>query len=155
VHVTCREATAADLDAIERIEHACFPDEPWSRASLAQELVRPGGIAWVALADGIVAGFALGVMGGDVLDVWQVAVDPARQRAGVGRRLVDALHAAAVAPGRCERASRAVLEVRVDNGAAIAMYVACGYRDVRVRRRYYADGCDARVMERTLSSQPQ
>ena len=150
MHVTCREATAADLDAMERIERACFPGEAWSRASLGEELVRPGGIAWIALADGDVAGFALGVMGGDVLDVLQVAVDPARQRVGVGRRLVDALHAAAVAPGRCERACRAMLEVRVDNGAAISMYLACGYRDVHVRRRYYADGCDARVMGREL-----
>ncbi len=150
MRVTFREATAADLDAMVRIEDVCFPGEAWSRASLAEELERPGGIAWVAVMGGDVAGFALGMMGGDVLDVLQVAVDPARQRAGVGRGLVGALHAAAVAPGRCERASEAFLEVRVDNVAAIAMYLACGYCDVHIRRRYYSDGCDARVMRRDL-----
>jgi ribosomal-protein-alanine N-acetyltransferase len=144
-----REATVADLDAIERIEHACFPHDTWSRESLAYAMARAGGVAWVAAHGGSVVGFGLGVVGGDVLDVLQVAVDPSLRRMGVGRALVGALHDAVRHVAR-----EAILEVRVDNGSAIAMYRACGYEDIHVRRRYYADGCDARVMRRTLADPP-
>ncbi len=135
-----REATLADLDAIHRIEVACFPMEPWSRASLAEELHRPGVVALVAHDGDGIAGFALGLVVIDTMDVLQVAVDPARQRRGTGRALVQGLHMAAPS------AEQAFLEVRVDNTAAIAMYLACGYVDIHVRRRYYSDGCDARIM---------
>ncbi len=138
--MTVREATLADLDAMHRIELACFPAEPWSRASLAEELHRPGIVALVAEDDDGVTGFALGLMVIDTMDVLQIAVDPARQRRGTGRALVQALHAAA------PFAAQAFLEVRVDNAPAIAMYLACGYVEIHVRRRYYSDGCDARIL---------
>jgi ribosomal-protein-alanine N-acetyltransferase len=145
VSVSVRAATVADLDAVERIERACFPHDAWSRESLANGMSRAGGVACVATCDGEVVGFGLGVLGGDVLDVLQVAVDPSRRRLGVGRSIVGALHDAVA-----RVASEAILEVRVDNASAIAMYRNCGYGDIHVRRRYYADGCDARVMRRAL-----
>ena len=76
--------------------------------------------------------------------VWHlmnVAVAPERRRAGVARRLISRLleEAAGELPF--------TLEVRVSNGAAIAMYESFGFRSAGVRPRYYHDnGEDALIM---------
>ncbi len=140
------EARASDLDAVVLLEAACFQHEAWSRNMLASELDRPAGIFLVARtsATDAIVGYAIALRAGDVLEVLKVAVDPASRRSGAGRALVGALHAAA------GWADEAWLEVRTDNPGARALYHACGYEDVGVRKRYYADGCDAWVMRRAL-----
>ena len=52
------------------------------------------------------------------------------------------------APARCDAAAAAVLEVRADNGGALALYAAHGFGEGGRRRRDYPDGCDALLMER-------
>jgi [ribosomal protein S18]-alanine N-acetyltransferase len=42
----------------------------------------------------------------------------------------------------------AVLDVRADNSAAVALYEKLGFERTAVRRRYYATGGDALVMIR-------
>jgi ribosomal-protein-alanine N-acetyltransferase len=155
--MTVREATAADLDALCAIESACFPDDPWSRGMLAEELVRPGGIVLVAEATAASAyrttgspsspglsGFAIGWAVLDELHVLQVAVRPEVRRAGLGRALVMALHA------RAPHAEVAWLEVRHDNLAAITLYERLEYAAIARRPRYYSDGSDCVVMRATL-----
>jgi len=135
-----RDADARDTDVLERLERACFPDEPWSRRMVEDELVRPGGIVVVADAPDGVVGSAMGWFVLDELHVLRVAVFGAHRGAGIGRALVRALHA------RATGADAAWLEVRRDNAPAIAMYASLGYAPIAVRPRYYTDGCDALVL---------
>ncbi len=176
--IVVEEARASDLDGVVALELACFGHEAWSRGMLASELDRPAGSFLVARAHPdagadpdaaqgraaavergraaprplnptpSIVGYAIALRAGDVLEVLKVAVDPAGRRCGAGRRLVAALHAAA------GWADEAWLEVRTDNPGARALYLACGYEDAGVRKRYYADGCDAWVMRRTLRETP-
>ena len=46
------------------------------------------------------------------------------------------------------KAERLLLEVREDNGDALAFYDARGFRELARRPRYYRDGATAVVMER-------
>ena len=46
--------------------------------------------------------------------------------------------------------SRAFLEVRITNKAAIEMYKKLGYKIGHVQKLYYMDGDDAYVMEKEL-----
>ena len=71
-----------------------------------------------------------------------MAVDPALQGKGYGRKLMEALEAEA------PRAETAFLEVRRDNVAGIAMYDRLGYAIIGTRTRYYEDGCDALVLRK-------
>ena len=48
-------------------------------------------------------------------------------------------------------AGRALLEVRFDNAAAIALYRTFGFETMTVRRDYYGPGVDAWVMGRPLT----
>ncbi len=139
-----REATAGDVDAILALQPVCFPEDPWTRGMLEEELRRAGGIFIATGAVGDPAAFAIGwnVLG--ELHVLQVAVCPRLRRAGAGTRLMLELERRAVG------AEAAWLEVRSDNDAAIGMYGSIGYRQVGRRPRYYVDGCDALLLRKTL-----
>jgi len=77
-------------------------------------------------------------------DVHTIGVDPAWQRQGIGRALLNALLAKAD-----EAHAPVFLEVRTDNGAAIGLYEAHGFHRIGLRRRYYQpSGADAYTMAR-------
>ena len=77
-------------------------------------------------------------------EIHTIGVDPAYQRRGIGRELLRGLLAVADAA-----AATVFLEVRTDNDAAIALYVAEGFATVGLRRRYYRpSGADAYTMRR-------
>ena len=78
-------------------------------------------------------GFAIMHFGQDVAHLLLLAVHPAWQRLGVGRRLIDWLEKSARVAG----ISRIMLEVRNKNTAAQAFYQALGYRSVKLLPRYY------------------
>ncbi len=139
-----RVSSLEDLPALMELQARCFPVDAWSEAALRAEISRADGVSCVVEVDARVAGFGFAWVVGETLEILQVAVDPLARRSGLGRRIVEQLHA-----GRGE-AEQAFLEVRADNEAALALYRASGYTDVHVRRRYYADGCDARILRRPL-----
>src|SRR5699024_10388778 len=91
------------------------------------------------------AGYAVSMALGDVVDLQRILVRPDRRRSGLASALLDDLLAH---PGA---ADRMLLEVSEDNAAAVAFYAAHGFHRIDVRRRYYRDGTDALVLQRTLS----
>jgi ribosomal-protein-alanine N-acetyltransferase len=139
-----RRLTYADLPQVVAIERRAFP-APWSLAMFVLELSRPGGICLVATSDERIAGYCICSRHDTVWHLMDIAVDPDRRRAGIARRLIEALLAAL--PGRHEQVT---LEVRRSNHAAMALYEAFGFKVAGVRRRYYSDnGEDALIMWRT------
>jgi [ribosomal protein S18]-alanine N-acetyltransferase len=129
--------------AVAAIEAASSPS-PWSDRLFAGEFDSPAeSRTWlVAVDDDTVVGFIGALFVADEAHVMNVAVDPARRRDGVGRRLLAALVA--------EASNRGVrhlsLEVRPSNTAARRLYQRFGLAPAGVRRRYYPDGEDALVM---------
>ncbi|MGM0517096.1 MAG: ribosomal protein S18-alanine N-acetyltransferase [Pseudomonadota bacterium] len=146
---TCDWAALAgeDLPEIVAIEEAAHP-YPWSEA-IFEDCLRAGYRLDGAFDRGRLLGYSV-VMA--VLDEWHLlnlCVDPASQRRGVGRYLLDRLLGAA----RDDRVSSVILEVRAGNRAAIALYESAGFADIGHRKAYYPapDGReDARVMRRLL-----
>ena len=96
-------------------------------------------------ADGVVAYGVVSVVGG-VADLDNLTVRGDHERRGIGRWLLGLLLDAAVD----RNAGEVLLEVRHDNGPAIALYAADGFAAISRRRSYYAPGMDAIVMRRDL-----
>jgi len=95
-------------------------------------------------------GFCIGMVAPDVTHILVIAVNKARQRGGVGRRLLSQMESIAR-----ERGSEAlVLEVRPSNESARGFYAVLGFEQIGVRRGYYpaAKGQreDALVMKKSL-----
>lgn len=144
--VVLRPMVAADLDAVLEIESG-FP-APWTRDMFVQELTQPENSAqWVATWRSRVIGYALWWCVADEVHIVNLAVHPHHRRRGVARQLLGTAFDAA----RDRGLTLATLEVRVHNGAAIALYESMGFQRIAVRKAYYADnGEDALVMLKSL-----
>lgn len=92
--------------------------------------------------DKIPAGFIIFWIIADELHILNVAIHPDYQRRGLGRKLVSHAIEHAIEA----HAGFATLEVRKNNHAAIHLYKKLGFKTLNIRRKYYADGEDARVM---------
>lgn len=155
--LAARRLDAGCARAMWELERRCF-SLPWSeeqcRAAFGQ-----GAFAAFGLWEGprLVAYISLYLVGAPAppsyapcgeLEILNLAVEPAARRRGCGRRLLRL----ALQAGRKMGMQKALLEVREHNGAALALYRACGFVLAGRRRRYYADtGEDALVLERPLA----
>ncbi len=129
------EMQSEDLPAVLDIERASHVD-PWRESFFAEELTKPQALSLVArLKDNRrrIVGYICVWLVADEVQIFNLAVDPAVRRRGVGRRLLlAALHKA------CERNARvAFLEVRRSNQAAQQLYQSVGFRPSGLRPNYY------------------
>jgi len=136
-----RRATDGDLDAIARLEHDCLGASAWSPTLLR------GAVDSMLVLDDL-AGYALVRVSGDTADLDRIAVAPAYQGRGLGRRLLDAVIATAAGRG----AESLMLEVAHDNAAALRLYSSGGFIRLSTRSSYYGPGTDAVVMRRWLAA---
>ena len=143
-----RPATAADTDAIARLERENLGQDAWSPA-----LVEDGvagtlpSVRYLVAEDGDqVVGYAVVSVVAEISELQRIAVDVAHRRAGLATRLLDEVVELAKRGG----ADQLLLEVREDNADALAFYEARGFAEIDRRPRYYRDGGTAVVMQRPI-----
>lgn len=144
-----RPAAGADIDALVAVETAVFTGDRLSRRSFARHIASPSAALLVAEDEAGLAGYCLVLFrtGASSARLYSIAVAPGRQGKGTGGFLLDAAERATVA-----RACHTLrLEVREDNGGAIALYRRRDYRPSGRREDYYEDGMPALRFEKTLN----
>lgn len=166
-----RAMVPADLVDVIALEHALFPEDPWTPEMFADEVAQPpesrlyliaeadagdGGVADGDIVNGrgaecgrAMAGYAglMFIPGGTQADVLTIAVRPAYWGQGIGSALLGALLDAA----RDRGCTEVFLEVRADNPRAHGLYRRRGFEELGVRRGYYQpSGVDAIVMRKDL-----
>jgi ribosomal-protein-alanine N-acetyltransferase len=137
-----------DLDAIAEIARDSFPN-PWTRQMFVQELTaQPLSKSYVLRTDGeAVAAFCTCWIVLDELHINTVAVRPALRQRGFARRLLEHVLRDAAERG----ATRAFLEVRRSNVAAVRLYQNLGFSTQAVRSAYYTNPVeDALLLARQL-----
>jgi len=169
VPFSVRDFKSADFDTLWRIDQSCFPSGiAYSRAELRFYIRRPASFTLVAAGaasgdspevvsgeekssqssvDGATAGFIVAEAGprarGHIITIDVIA---AARRFGVGSLLLRAAEDRLIL-AEC----RAVeLETAVDNASALAFYKRHGYNAIKTFPRYYSNGVDALVLEKTL-----
>lgn len=129
------DATAdADIDAVAALERESFTN-PWSRETLVWELANSDVTRAYLLRneeDKVVA-FCMCWVVFDELHINTVAVAPPHRRLGLASTLLRQVIDEAIAAG----ASKATLEVRASNTAAIALYERLGFHVAARRPAYY------------------
>ncbi|MFE5293664.1 ribosomal protein S18-alanine N-acetyltransferase [Isoptericola sp. NPDC056618] len=140
-----RPLASADFDRVLQLERVLFGAGAWTYGMLADELAAlgrwyvvaepagPDAVAVYGIGPKPVVGYAGLWFDGDVAQVMTIGVDPHYQRHGVGRALLEAL----VGRARKLKAEAVLLEVRVDNEPALALYERHGFERIGLRRRYY------------------
>lgn len=147
-----RRARLADLDALVALEVEAFSADRVSRAQYRRHLVSASARVLVAIQGSQLAGAALVLFrrGSQVARLYSLATANRSRGSGIGAALMGAAEAAAL-----ERGCRSMrLEVRVDNRAAIALYVRAGYDVIGRYAGYYADGSDALRCGKALREAP-
>lgn len=143
-----RPAGLEDLDPIARLEQDSFPEDQVSRRSFRYFLKKPWSPVIAAFIEGRLAGYALAAVrrNGRSVRLYSIAVDPRFGRRGVGWALLQACEKFALAQGK----TALTLEVRYDNGPAIALYEKFGFRLFGEHPDYYSDGATALRYEKAL-----
>lgn len=146
-----RDLTEADLDRVAQLEREVFGVSAWSPRLIAEEF-KYGFSRWRGVdLDGSLSAYAVYGFDGDAFHLMNLVVDPTVRGTGLGRALMADL----LTEARNLKVPEVWLEVAVTNVAALALYRAHGFEDVRVRKKYYQpEGLDAQVMRLRMSSRP-
>jgi [ribosomal protein S18]-alanine N-acetyltransferase len=146
---TIRDYQPDDFDVLWRMDQECFaPGIAYSKAELRAYIRNRGSFTLVAVhgESGEPQGFLV-AYGGPVGHIITIDVGSAFRRLGVGSLLLNAAEARLRSAG-----SRAAgLETAVDNIGALAFYKRHGYSVVRTWPRYYSNGLDALVLQKSLA----
>lgn len=139
-----------DFEQLWKLDQVCFSREiAYSRDELAYYLRAPRALCFVAEENARPVGFILGhQQRGGVGHVVTLDVAPHIQRGGLGSILIQKLEAGFATLG-CDSL---MLEVAVDNRAALSFYKKHGFCVVKTLRRYYPGGLDGLLMGKKLST---
>lgn len=141
-----------DLAQVLVIERASFPaTSAWKRAHFLHEMhANPYAFNRVLREGRRVLGYASLWCLDDELRINNLAVREDARGRGLGRKLLDAILREARELG----CTRATLEVRPSNVAALALYRSAGFVEVGCRKNYYAlEREDAILMDRSLAGE--
>jgi ribosomal-protein-alanine N-acetyltransferase len=141
-----------DVPALVALERLCF-SQPWTARNFRDAMAdRERGLVLVLrgaappddAGRGLLAYCSFQTVV-DEMHIHNLAVHPARQGRGLGRRLLEL----SLAVGARRGAERALLEVRQSNWAAQRLYRSLGFQGVAVRRGYYTQPAeDALILEK-------
>jgi ribosomal-protein-alanine N-acetyltransferase len=130
-----RRAKETDLPEIMPIERASFPT-PWSEQGMRRELCgQNGAVYYVAEVDGHVVGYVGAWIYAREVHILTIAVDVTWRGQGLGEILMLTI----LEHGQQMGCNRAVLEYRLSNFVAEALYRKLGFVAVGIRPGYYTD----------------
>lgn len=131
-----RDPATANAGALALLHGRAFgAGHAWNARALRDLREMAGAILVVASEGDAPTGFALLAGALDTRDLLTLAVDPDRQRRGIGAALLSC----ALASAREDGAERVLLEVGTLNRGAIALYRQAGFHEIARRANYYQD----------------
>ena len=133
-----------NIPAAVAIEVELFHIQPWSEAQFWSELAADDRVLFAAMVDGELVGYADLRVAADEAEILNLAVRKANQSQGIGYALLRKMLETAEQAG----VPKVLLEARVGNDTAIALYERNGFSIVGQRPNYYALGVHAVLMER-------
>jgi ribosomal-protein-alanine N-acetyltransferase len=154
LEVRIRKARKADIDRIIDIERSWQHLSHWSIDSYYRLLNDDSFTSsFVAEVDGekgrpSIVGFVIFHIAADVSEIYNIAVESAHARSGIGNELMRA----AVNESGKRSARKVLLEVRKSNNPAINFYLKFNFKITGDRKNYYSNPIeDAYVMELAIS----
>lgn len=153
---TLRQFQPGDLESVMSINQVCLP-ENYAPIFFIDIHERSPATFIVAEEDGRLAGYAMCRIETGFSSfsrtrltkkghVVSIAVLPEHRRKGLGSKLVKKVLMAM----ELYKAKECFLEVRLSNHQAVGMYNRLGFSEIRIKRKYYADGEAAFMMAKKL-----
>ena len=129
-----RRMEKRDLLQVEAIEISLFSDA-WSEQGFEDTLNSPYVISLVVIdeAEDTILGYIIMYVSFEEGEISNVAVAKSAQNRGIGSALMQAI----LEKGLVESVTRFILEVRVSNTPAIALYNKFEFTEIGIRRDFY------------------
>jgi ribosomal-protein-alanine N-acetyltransferase len=154
LEVRIRKARKGDIDRIIDIERSWQHLSHWSIDSYYRLLNDDSFTSsFVAETEGErgranIVGFVIFHIAADVSEIYNIAVESAHARSGIGNELMKA----AVQESGRRNARKVILEVRKSNHPAINFYLKFNFKTTGDRKNYYSNPIeDAYIMELEIS----
>ncbi|HBW46953.1 TPA: ribosomal-protein-alanine N-acetyltransferase [bacterium] len=122
------------ISEILEIEHESY-SLPWSERMFLAEFENELGISFGYEVNGKLVGFIFAWMIFEDIHINNIAVAQAERRKGIGRKLLEHTFNEV----RKKGVTKAMLEVRPSNKAALELYSQYGFKLMSVRKKYYTD----------------
>ena len=141
--ILIRNAVHEDIPALCELERQCF-SLPWSERAFEDFFANGCSVTLAALIDGKICGYVgMNLLYGDG-EITNIAVSENYRRMGIGKALICAL-------SNTDGLERLLLDVRVSNTAARALYEKCGFTADGIRKGFYSNPReDALLMSREI-----
>jgi ribosomal-protein-alanine N-acetyltransferase len=138
-----RKADSRDVAKLYALEKELFAVEnfPLSKGSFAYHV--RNNMLYLAEVDGNLAGYVLVLIKRNNAKLYSLGVGEAYRGKKIAESLLEQTSKKLMVLGF----KRALLEVRIDNEVAIALYKRAGFSVVKRLKAFYRDGCDAYLME--------
>lgn len=144
-----RPARLQDLDSLVNVENQAFTIDRFNRRSFRYLLTKANALTLVYETGKTITGYVMLLFhtGTSLARIYSLAVSPAHQGKGIGKRLIEAAEQAA----KDHDCISLRLEVRRDNSAGIQLYKKLGYRQFGEVADYYEDHMEALRFEKNLA----
>ena len=123
--------TISHLPAVLAIEQQVY-NYPWSEG-VFHDCFKAGYSCWICEELDVVLGYCIISMAAGEAHIMNICVDPAEQKQGIGRRMLEHM----IDLAKFTEAETIFLEVRPSNESAIALYENMGFNEIGVRKDYY------------------
>jgi [ribosomal protein S18]-alanine N-acetyltransferase len=135
-----RHAHTGDAAEVSALDKTIFGAAAYSDSSWVAELQNASGLVILAESNGTNIAFICASCAGDETEIRKIGVLAEHRRLGIAKELIQ--HAL-----QHFKSKRCLIDVSVANGAGVEFYQKLGFREIIRRKKYYADGSDAIVME--------
>lgn len=145
--ITLHPAGMAHLDILAALHEAGFPiGERWDVEAFRALMAMNGTQVTMACCGSVPVGFLMARLCLDEAEILTLTVHPDARRKGIARHLLDAC----IRTLKEQDAASLFLEVSVNNRPACSLYERAGFMSCGIRRHYYPDGSDARLLRYDL-----
>ncbi len=138
INISFNPFTSQDIDAVLAIEQLAY-QSPWRRVQFSQSLDNPNTLANLMYIDRQLVGYSVALRTPDFTDLLNICIHPQHQHQGLGVQLFQ--HFLSTTDTQAT-----FIEVRLSNDNAISFYQKLGFETINLRKKYYADGEDAKIM---------
>jgi ribosomal-protein-alanine N-acetyltransferase len=146
-----RAAEPSDISKLNALEQKLFSIDnyPLSRGSIAYHV--RNNLLYVAEIDGDIAGYILVLIKRKNAKLYSIGISEAYRGKKIAQKLLGLILKKLLSLGF----KHLLLEVRIDNNAAIALYKKVGFNVVKRLKAFYRDGCDAYLMQMNIQSKTE
>lgn len=138
INISFRVFNLQDVDAVLAIERLAYKS-PWRKAQFIQSLNNPNMLAYLILKDNQIVGYSITLHTLEFTDLLNICIHPQYQHQGLGAQLFHHLL-------NTSNIKAVFIEVRMTNHKALLFYKKLGFKVINIRKKYYSDGEDAKIL---------